>query len=72
MMERRAARASSILMLPFMALAVQAETSGPLPSVSARTSCEEDVVVGGRSKRSRGDGLRRPKRDRGESNWRKW
>jgi hypothetical protein len=36
---RRAASASSNLMLPFIALAVQAETSGPLPRVSARTSC---------------------------------
>lgn len=38
MISRRAASASSNLMLPSIALAVQAETSGPLPRVSARTS----------------------------------
>lgn len=38
-MSRRAARASSNLMLPFIALRVHAETSGPFPRVSARTSC---------------------------------
>lgn len=43
-MSRRAASASSNLMLPFIALAVQADTSGPLPRVSARTSCFRLIV----------------------------